>query len=171
MAQENFERQQFEAMIEDKPLKRYIKTILGTVWLTALDPFSGKPQPVELKGEPKKSNPNAIVKIWSTKEDHFIKEMNREHFQAGNLRELEQEEMAEVKVPKSPNQISDEEIEEILNKPFLALKNRLDKFTKVAPVYRFLTKAEEMEKSEKIMDAIRARMSEIELGNKEEEEE
>jgi hypothetical protein len=171
MVAENFEREQYEAMLENKPQKIYMKTILGAVWLTALDPFSSKPQPVALTGEPKKENPNAIIKVWTTKEDHFLKEMNKSHFQAGNLREVKMKEMAEVKVSKSPNEISDDEIEEILNKPFLALKNKLDKFTKEAPVYRFLRKAEEMEKSAKIVGAIEARLSEIQLGNTKQEKE
>ena len=165
MAEDSFTREMFDAMQEGKPIRRYIKTILGVVWVTALSPFDGKPQPVALKGQPTQDNPNAIVKIWSTKEELFFKEMNREHFNAGNLREIP----ADVEIPKpekSPNEITDEEIKEILNKPFLALKNKLNKFTAPAPVDRFLAMAEEMDKSEKIADAIKARLSELQLGEK-----
>jgi hypothetical protein len=165
MAEDSFTREMYDAMQEGKPLKRYIKTILGVVWVTALSPFDGKPQPVALKGQPKKGNHNAIVRIWSTMEDQFFKEMNREHFKAGNVRELKVTEQPPKPKP-SPNQIDDEEIREILNKPFLSLKNKLNKFTKPAPVARFLMMAEEMEKSEKITDAIRARLSELEFGPK-----
>ncbi len=160
---DSFERELYAAMSEGKPLKRYIKTILGQVYVTTLNPFDGKPQPIQLYGEPKPGNSRAVVAIWSTKEDMFFREMNKAHFKAGNLRLLEKKETKE-KEPKSINEISDIEIEEILNKPFLALKNRLNKFTTPAPVYRFLVKAEEMEKSEKIASAIRARLSEIEVG-------
>jgi len=160
---DSFERELYAAMSEGKPLKRYIKTILGKVYVTTLNPFDGKPQPIELYGEPKARNGRAIIAIWSTKEDMFFKEMNKAHFKAGNLRLLEKKETKE-KEPKSVNEISDAEIEEILNKPFLALKNKLNKFTSPAPVYRFLMKAEEMEKSEKIADAIKARLSELEVG-------
>lgn len=160
---DSFERELYAAMSEGKPIKRYIKTILGKVYVTTLNPFDGKPQPIELYGEPKPRNSRAIISIWSTKEDMFFMEMNKEHFKAGNLRELEKQEV-QKEAPKSVNEISDVEIEEILNKPFLALKNKLNKFTSSAPVYRFLMKAEDMEKSEKITGAIKARLSELEVG-------
>lgn len=169
MAVNTFERELYDAMSQEKPVKQYIKTILGKVYVTTLNPFDGKPQAVELYGQPVSHNQKAIIKIWSTKEDLFFKQMNAEHFQAGNLKELAIE--TTPVPPKSPNEITDEEILDVLNKPFLALKNQLNKFTKVAPVYRFLRAAEELEKSEKILEAIRARMSEIELGAIETEEE
>jgi len=162
-AVDTFERELYAAMSEGKPLKRYIKTILGKVYVTTLNPFDGKPQAIELYGEPKPRNSRAIVEVWTSKEDVFFQRINAEHFKAGNLRRLEEKETVKD-VGKSPNEISDDEIEEILNKPFLALKNRLNKFTAPAPVYRFLLKAEEMEKSEKIVNSIKARMAELELG-------
>lgn len=167
---DSFERELYSAMSEGKPLKRYIKTILGKVYVTTLNPFDGKPQPIELYGEPRPGNGRALIAIWSTKEDMFFKEMNRAHFQAGNLRELEEKDTKD-ETPKSVNEISDSEIEDILNKPFLALKNKLNQFTSSAPVYRFLMKAEEMEKSEKIASAIKARLSELEVGNPDLDEE
>jgi len=163
LAIDSFERELYAAMSEGKPLKRYIKTILGKVYVTTLNPFDGKPQPIQLFGEPKTGNSRAIVAIWSTKEDMFFKEMNKAHFKAGNLRLLDKKETKKEQ-PKSVNEISDDEIVDILNKPFLALKNKLNKFTTPAPVYRFLMKAEEMEKSEKISSAIQARLSELEVG-------
>lgn len=163
MAEDSFTREMFDAMQEGKPIRRYVKTILGKVWVTALSPFDGKPQPVALKGQPTEGNPHAIVKIWSTKEDLFFTEMNKEHFDAGNLREIPAN-VVIPKPPKSPNEITDAEIREILDKPFLALKNKLNKFTSPAPVTRFLSMAEEMEKSEKISAAIQARLSELQLG-------
>jgi hypothetical protein len=161
---DSFERELYAAMSEGKPLKRYIKTILGKVYVTTLNPFDGKPQPIQLYGEPQPGNGNAIIAIWSTKEDMFFKEMNKSHFAAGNVRLLDEKETKEEQ-PRSVNEISDDEITDILNKPFLALKNRMNKFTAPAPVYRFLMKAEEMEKSEKITGAIKARLSEMEVGH------
>jgi len=66
---------------------------------------------------------------------------------------------------KDKEMFKKQDVIEILNKPFLALKNRLNKFTSVAPVYRFLKEAENQEKSEKILDAIRARLSELDFGS------
>ena len=172
VAVDSFEREMYSAMSEGKPLKRYMKTILGKVYVTTLNPFdNGKPQPIELYGEPRPGNSRAIVEIWSSKEDTFFQKVNQSHFKAGNLRLLEDQDIVKVAdEPKSPNEISDEMITEILNKPFMALKNQLNKFTSPAPVYRFLLKAEELEKSEKITDVIKARQAELEFGSTEEDE-
>jgi hypothetical protein len=168
---DTYEREVFAAMTEEKPLVSYLKTIVGKVHLTVLNPFSGKPEPVTLYGTPSANNPRAVVEVWSTKDDLFFKKMNREHLDAGTLKVLSvQEEVARQQEPDSPNAITDEEIAEILNKPFLALKNKLNSFTAPAPVYRFERMAEEMEKSEKILEAIRARASELELGEEPEAE-
>ncbi len=168
---DSYEREVFSAMAEDKPLVTYVKTIVGKVHLTVLDPYSGKPVPVTLQGAPDANNPKSVVQVWSTKDNSFFKQMNREHLAAGILKPLSQvEEVSRKEEVTSPNTISDDEIREILNKPFLALKNKLNKFTASAPVYRFERMAEEMEKSEKILEAIRARASELELGDESEVE-
>jgi hypothetical protein len=154
----------YSAMQEGKPLRTYVKTILGKVAITVLNPFSGKPEGVILYGNP--NDPDIFekysVQVWSPKEDEFFKRMNASHFRSGNLRALEDTELPKP-VKRSVNEITDDEIVAVLNKPFLALKNKLDKFSSVAPVYRVLKRAEDMEKSEKILDAIRARLAELEL--------
>lgn len=160
----------YDAMQDGKPFKRYEKTILGRVHLTIISPFSGEVENVILSGNPDNASQReaSILNIWTQKEDQFLHRMNRVHFNKGNLVELKEEDVPQVYV--SENQVSEEEIEEVLNKPFLALKNKLNSFTSVAPCYRFLRAAEEMEKSEKILEAIRARISEIELGDLSQEE-
>jgi len=65
--------------------------------------------------------------------------------------------------PPSPNKITDEEIDIVLNKKFLALKNRLVKFTEEAPIFRILNRARELDKSEKIIKRIEERLSELQL--------
>ncbi len=166
---DSYEREVFSAMAEGKPLLTYIKTIVGKVHLTVLDPYSGKPVPVVLQGSPAANNPKAVVQVWSSKDNNFFKQMNSEHLAAGILKPLSQvEEVARTEEVPSPNTISDDEITDILNKPFLALKNKLNSFTAPAPVYRFERMAENMEKSEKILEAIRARASELELGDESE---
>ncbi len=166
---DSYEREVFSAMADGTPLVTYVKTIVGKVHLTVLDPYSGKPTPVVLQGAPAANNPKAVVQVWSSKDNNFFKQMNSEHIAAGILKPLSPvEEVARQEEPVSPNSITDVEITEILNKPFLALKNKLNSFTAPAPVFRFERMAEEMEKSEKILEAIRARASELELGEESE---
>lgn len=160
----------YSAMQEGKPFKRYIKTILAQVHVTTINPFTGEPESLILSGDPSKEDieETCYVEIWDNKQDQFFQRMNKNHFQAGVIKEYKAK---EVKREPSVNEISDEEIQEILNKPFLALRNKLNSFTSPAPVYRFLSFAEKMEKSEKILDAIRERASELEFPVPEDEEE
>lgn len=158
--EDTMDRAIYSAMKGGEPYKRYIKTILGMVFVTVLNPFSGKPEGVNLLGEPDGANARTYVEIWSPKEDIFFQRMNAEHFTAGNLRLLS-ETLPEA--PRSPNDITNDEIDEVLGKKFLALKNKLNQFTAPGPVYRLLRRAEELEKSEKIASAIKARLAELEL--------
>jgi len=153
----------YSAMQEGRPMRTYIKTILGKVYVTVINPFLGKPEGVILEGNPRDPDnfTKCSVQVWSIKEDEFFKRINEAHFKSGNLRVVKEKDEPVKKV--SVNDISDDNITAILNKPFLALKNKLNKFTSVAPVYRFLKRAEDMEKSEKILNAIRARLAELEL--------
>lgn len=157
---DTMDRAVFSAMKGGEPYKKYIKTILGMVFVTVLNPFSGKPEGVNLRGEPDGANPLTYVEIWSPKEDIFFQRMNKGHFTAGNLRLLSE---AVPEAPRSPNDITNDEIDELLGKKFLALKNKLNQFTAVGPVYRLLRRAEELDKSEKIVASIKARLAELEL--------
>ena len=87
--------------------------------------------------------------------------MNKKHIEAGRLNLVEK--AALPKAPLSPNIISDEEIDVLLNSKFLALKARLDKFTDTAPVFRVVNRARELEKSEKIIKHIEERISQLQL--------
>lgn len=156
----------YSAMQTNRPYKQYKKVVLGKVFVTVLNPFSGQPEGVVVQGDPSlpDEQDNITINVWNAKEDVFFRRMNKKHFTAGNLQEisLPASPVEEVKV-RSVNDITDEEIYELLNKPFLALKNRLNKLTAPAPVFRLLKKAEELEKSEKILNTLRARASELEF--------
>ncbi len=140
----------YSAMQTGKPIARFKKTVLGMVHTLVLNPFSQEPEGVILKGDPNQLGDESYVEIWNEMGLMFFKKMNKKHFEAGRLVEFT---ITPEETP-SPNQISDEEIDEILGKPFLALDKKLNEFTNEAPAHRFLTRARELEKSEKIIKRI-----------------
>ncbi len=155
------ERRIVDAMVEGEPIKRYKKTILGKVYVTALDPFSDEPEGVILEGNP--ANPaeldTQIIEIWDERQDLFFTRINKRHFDAGRLIELESLPEPEL----SPNEISEDELDVVLSLRFMAFRARLKSFTTEAPVFRLLNRARELEKSEKIIKHIEERLSTIQL--------
>lgn len=156
------ERDVYTAMQDGEPLSRYKKAILGRVHIVVLDPFTKEPDGLILEGNPSKEDEleTQIVELWTPKEERFFERMNKKHIDAGRL----------VKVvgklptpPPSPNLITDKEIDVLLGKKFLALKNRLNTFTDEAPVFRLLNRARELDKSEKIIKHIEEKISELQL--------
>lgn len=125
-----------------KPYATYKKTILGRVLVKYLDPIRMIPWDVVLKGNPQ--NPDEeegwSFKIWSAEEDTYFQLNNKVHLRNGMLVPYSFEEKIDVSI----NQVTDEEIELILQKPFFTLKNKLSEFTSTVPVRRFLAMAEKM---------------------------
>jgi hypothetical protein len=162
----------FSAMQDGEPIARYKKTILGRVHVTVLNEFSDEPEEKILMGNPEKQADleTSSIEVWTPKADSFFRKINRKHFDAGRIVKMKGEKAKVVREP-SPNEITDEEIEELLNSPFLALKARLDKFTDEAPVFRLLNMSRELEKSEKLIKHIEQRLSELQLEPYRDEEE
>jgi hypothetical protein len=160
----------FSMMQDGEPLARYKKTILGKVHVTVLDEFSQEPQELILSGDYAKTSERdgTMVEIWSDKANAFFKKINRKHFEAGRLSAVEG---PLPKLPESPNSISDEKLDEMLQMKFLAFKAKLDKFTDEAPVFRLLNRARELEKSDAIVGRIEEKLSEIQLSSYQSNEE
>lgn len=149
----------FAAMQEGKePLARYTKTIVGKVHVTAIDPFSDKPVEVILEGP--NNERKASIELWTNKYLLFFERVNYRHIQSGRLTKASTTTISE---PISPNQLSDEEIDALLNDKFLALKARVEKFTDIAPVHRFIVRARTLDKSEKIIKFLEEKASQIEI--------
>jgi hypothetical protein len=147
----------FSAMQEgQEPLVRYTKTIVGKVHVLALNPFSDAPEGVILEGDGKDS----YIELWNPKQIVFFEKMNRPHIAAGRIIKMEK---APVPPPPSPNQLTDEEVDVLLNGKYMALKYKLEKFTEIAPVLRLLNRARDLEKSEKIVKHLEERIAQIEL--------
>lgn len=148
------------AMRSGEAFSVYKKVILGKAHIVVIDPYTG-PTSIIMKGDPKKNDDGCYYQAWTETEDNFFKRMNKRHLESGNIIRVKEVAKVEKTEEEVYNTLSEEELEKILKKPFLTLKNALAKMTAEAAVFRILNKAEEMEKSEKIITAIRARLSEI----------
>jgi len=147
----------YSAMQTGVPLARFQKTIVGGVLIRVINPFTDMPESLVLIGAGKES----YIEIWREKDLAFFRRFNEDHFKAGRLKELKGVPAEE----KSPNEITDDEIEALLNSgiKFFTLKARVEKFTDIAPVLRFLNRARELEKSEKLIRYLEGRMADLEL--------
>jgi len=155
---EKIRREVQEALQEGKPYATYKKTVLGRIVVRLLDPIRLIAIEEVLSGDPEDNPDTAIVSVWSPSEDKYLKRNNKLHLESGMLIPCESSELEIATL----NQVSDEEIEEILSKPFLALKNKLETFTSTVPVRRFLLMAEKMNRPIKTVDHIKQVLSEME---------
>jgi hypothetical protein len=149
----------FSAMQTGTPYKKYKKTILGKVYLEVLNTFTGNPEGLILHGNPAKNQEGCFVEVWSEKEDVFLKRRNSGHFKQGTLQVWNKK--PSEKKDKLYSEYSDDDVKKIVNSRFLALQSTLNKAKSEAFVLRILNMARELEKSEKIIRAIEARLSEI----------
>lgn len=152
----------YSAMQTSTPYKSYVKTVLAKLLVKVINPFSGEPEDKIIKGDPrKKDKKDCIVNIWSEMEDAFFTRVNNRHLEKGYLIPYVPKE--EVEKEKSPNDFSDEELEILLNEKFFTLTNKVNKMTSTAPIFRLLTMARDMDKSEKIVKYLEGKLSELQL--------
>jgi hypothetical protein len=154
----------YSAMSGGKAYKTYKKTILGRLYVTALNMLTGTPTPegVILEGDPRKNEPRTLFDVFSEQEDYFFKKMNKRHFDEGRLIEFSRKE--EKPRERTIEEFSDEELRTLINKPFLALQNTLNKTTSVATLFRIESLARDLDKSEKVMKSIQSRLAEVQEG-------
>ena len=148
------------AMQSGVPYKTYKKTILGKVFVEIWDNFLNSPVGILLTGDPKKDDPDCFYHAWTEQNDVYFRRVghNRRHLEQGTVIPVKFE---EKEVEKTLETSSDDELTKLVNSPFLALQNALNKTKSVALLFRILTVAQELEKSEKITRAIEARLSEV----------
>lgn len=155
-----FDPSVYSKMQVDEPYKRYKKVILGKVFVFYLDPFSGKMEGKILAGDPNKGDEGCYLETWTDRDDIFFRRMNEKHFKAGRIIEAVKE--AKPVVVKNPNEMTDDELEGLASSRYMKLVNTLNKMTSTAVVSRLLNIAMDLEKSEKILTPIKARLSELE---------
>lgn len=146
------------AMQDGTPVRSWIKTILGKVYVVAWDSFTEQPTGLMLEGDPKKFEENSMIDVWSTKEDIFFKNMNKILINKGIIKEFSRN---SVKVEKSIEDSTDEELMEILETKWLGFAAKINKITSIPVLFRLETLATENEKSDKMIAFITARVSEL----------
>lgn len=152
---QNIDTKVYSAMQEGKPVATYRKTILGKVYINILDPFTGTPTGIILKGDP--TSADARVDVWTVKENLFLQRMNRKHFETGVLRKVDVpvEKMEEIA------HYTDAELKEILGLVYISLQKKLVEIEDPAILTRMVDLAKEMEKSTKIVGAVEGRLQEV----------
>jgi len=150
----------YSAMQTGKPIKTYKKVVLGRVYASVLDPFTEEPTGMMLYGDPKRNDESCFIDIWSERDLLFFKKMNKSHLMNGFIIEVARD-APPVEDEQPIETYSDEQLMEVINKKFLALQAVLNKISSDAVLFRMVDLAREMEKSDKIIRAIEARLSEV----------
>ena len=154
----------YSQMQTGQPLKSYKKTILGKVNCIVLNPFNNEVEGIILYGDPNKNEPSTMVDVWNEMQDVFFRRKNRVHLETGVLMPfVKPADLSEFK-PEPFADATDEQIAEVLGSRYLALLASVNKCTTEAVLNRFLQKARQLEKSEKIINVIQARLSEVQSG-------
>lgn len=151
----------YAKMQTDDPLFSYKKTILGIVVIRVLNPFSDIVEEVFLEGNPNKNDSGCFFDVWTEKQNAFFRNANKYHLSNGVVILNERPKQKEKSEEEKLNTMTDDEVVSLVNSKFLKLTNTLNKITSIAQVYRIVMKAEELEKSEKILRVMKARMSEL----------
>lgn len=148
----------FSAMNAGTPFKSYKKTILAKVFVKVYDSVLEEPVELIMSGDPKKNDGGCIIDTWNEKEDFFFRKVNATHLGNGTLIPYVRKEEVHV---KSIEESTDEELKQLLNSKFFTLQSKLNTIETAPILFRLLDLADEMDKSEKITNLIRARLSEV----------
>ena len=144
-----------------EPVARYKKAIVGQVCVSIIDPFTGSPLERILKGKEGDqgiSEDDITVTLWTEMAHDYFRRANQVLLQAGYITPFNKE---VTTAPPSVNEISDEELIEILNKKFFAMKAFLDKVTSPIPVLSLLRLAEDMNRPVGTINAIKEKLSQL----------
>ena len=159
----------FAAMQTNKPIRTYKKTILGKAYCTVLDPFNNSPVGMLLSGDPTKDEESSMVDMWTDVQDTFFRRMNKKALETGTIIEYQRKGDAFELHPEPYATSSDDEIDAVINGKYYSFLSALGKITSQTVASRFLGRARAIDKSEKIINAIEARLSELESGLPQEE--
>jgi hypothetical protein len=142
-------------MVNNEPYKVYQKTTLGKVFVNFLDPLTNEQKGMILEGDPKKGE--GTFETWGQLDDLYFRRANNILFSKGYLVEYNRP----IEKKKSPNEKTDEEIEELVNARYLAFQNEVQKIDSEVTLKRILAKAVELGKSDKIITFLEQRIAEV----------
>jgi hypothetical protein len=147
-------------MQEDNPIAVYRKAkgINGVVEVKVYNSLTDEIEDVQLRGNPNDLDcDTCLVELWSEKEHVFFKRANKWHLNEGYIIPWDKGRPKQIK--KSANNMTDDQLAELVRKPFLALRNKVNEMTTPAALMRVIAAAEEAEKPEKTMQFLREKLS------------
>jgi hypothetical protein len=112
------------------------------------------------KGKRFTLKPNASVAI-DEDELNYLKNECEGCFKKGFLEIVDLDESVVADVPVTENKMTEEQMEEILSYPFPKLKSQINKIEVTHLLKELRIKAEEMNKSSKVIEIIDARIAEV----------
>lgn len=161
--EKNYNPEIYAAMQAGKPFKSYIKTMLGKIYVVVLDPFSGDPDGIILQGNPKNKtkNDSCIIDTWDEVQDLFFRRINKRQFELGNIIPYVRPEPT-VPTETPITELSDEElVTKFLNQKYYSFSSLVNKIEQAAVLVRLLDLARENEKSEKMINFLESKLSEL----------
>ena len=159
MKKENFELFEASQVAQQnyKPDSRWIKVQLAKVLVKMIDPLSGEAIEKIIEGDHNVTPEASIVDCWTPLETAYFTRQNKYHILNGNIVPFSKPVEA-VKL-ESPNTITDEEIVEILEKKFMAVRSLLAKLDSTTAVARVLRLAEDLNKPVATINAIKEKLA------------
>lgn len=112
------------------------------------------------KGKKFNLSPNASVAI-DEDELNYLNNECPNAFKKGYLKIVDIEDGVTVDIPVTENEMTDSDMEELLNSPFTRIKSQVKKIEESHVLKDLRMKAEEMNKSSKVMDIIDERIKEV----------
>ena len=150
----------FAQMQTGEPYSVFRKKIPAKLNVKVIDPFTERPVNILLKGM--NNERSSYVELWNEREYVYFLRANRIHLDNGDL--IEHKGQIEEPFEKSFNNLSDDEMRELISSKFFTLKSAVDQMTTEAPLIRLVELGEIANKPEKTMLFLRSKLSIIQSG-------
>lgn len=132
--------------------KAKIKNVSRSLFFLSLDQVS--------RGKHFELKPNSVVTVNEDELNYLMTECPRA-FKKGYLEVIDSGDISNVDIIETENKMTEEEIEELLNYQFTKMKSHLNKITASHLLKDIRAKAEELNKSNKVIEVIDNRIKEV----------